>query len=84
MTFNSVPTHKRTAQFDAVWDCMADGQWRTLGQISAEIGFAPTQSISARLRDFRKQKFGGHIVVSRLVGHHVYEYRLLIKSSKAA
>ena len=76
-------THRK-AQFDAVWDCMKDGQWRTLDQISSEIGFAPSQSISARLRDFRKKEFGGHTVLRRNVGHNVNQYALLINTSKAA
>ncbi len=65
----------------AVWACMFDGIWRTLKQIQQEIRhklYAPTQSISARLRDFRKKKFGGHTVNRRYLGGGVWEYQLIV------
>jgi hypothetical protein len=41
-----------------VWEIMKDGQWRTLREIAA-LARAPETSVSARLRDFRKARFGG-------------------------
>lgn len=49
------------SQWEVVFDLMQDGRWRTLREIEDETGF-PQSSISARLRDFRKPKFGGHTV----------------------
>ena len=66
-------------QLAAVWRVMWDCQWRTLHQISMEIGGAPEASVSARLRDFRKTKFGGHTVQRRRVpnGNGLHVYRVL-------
>jgi hypothetical protein len=44
-----------------VWDCMSDGSWRTLADIAHET-HCPEASVSARLRDFRKRRFGAHTV----------------------
>lgn len=66
----------------AVLELMRDAQWRTLKEISATLNY-PEGSVSARLRDFRKDKFGGHTVERRLrdvTGEHrgTWEYRLLL------
>ena len=50
-----------TTQLARTFNVIADGQWRTLGEI-AELTGAPEASASARLRDLRKQKFGGYTV----------------------
>lgn len=51
-------------QLVAVRDCMADGQWRTLREISQATG-APEASASARLRELRHD---GHTVERRRRG----------------
>jgi hypothetical protein len=62
-------------QLAMVWHVMSDGQWRTLERLSLEAG-APEASVSARLRDFRKPKFGGWIVERQRIpngnGLHIY------------
>lgn len=60
-----------------VWVLMKDGRWRTLEQISARVG-CPEASVSARLRDFRKRKFGGHTVEREYVKRGLFKYRLLV------
>ena len=79
-TFNKKLDGKRlTGQWLLVFDVMKDGSWRTLREISEQTGF-PEASISARLRDFRKKKFGGHTVERKRRGHWcdgVWEYQLL-------
>jgi hypothetical protein len=60
-----------------VWALMKDGRWRTLEQISARVG-CPEASVSARLRDFRKRKFGGHTVEREYVKRGLFKYRLLV------
>ncbi len=62
-------------QARCVFMLMRDGHWRSLAQISMITG-EPEASISARLRDFRKAKFGGHLVERRHVGSGLWEYRL--------
>lgn len=68
-------------QMRAVWDVMKDGRWRIPAQMEQEI-HAPWASISARLRDFRKDKFGGLDVERRYLDNGVWEYRLVIEESK--
>ena len=79
-TFDPTIDHKRLrAQHQAVFDAMRDGQWHTLGAISLTTG-APQASVSARLRDFRKEKFGGrHVERRRLKAlGGLFEYRLAL------
>lgn len=76
------PKHDKvrlTGQIQRVWDCMRDGRWRTLGEISA-VTRDPPASVSAQLRHLRKEKFGAHVVERRARGDRdrgLYEYRLL-------
>lgn len=65
------------AQCLRVWNVMRDHAWHTLPGISAKTG-DPEASISARLRDFRKPRFGGYIVERRYVADGLWEYRLLL------
>lgn len=65
------------AQQVRVWECMKDGQWRALHVISSITG-DPEASISARLRDFRKERFGSHSIDRRYVTNGLWEYRLLV------
>ena len=44
-------------QAQAVWNAMADGAWRSLADLSRLTGH-PEASVSARMRDFRKVRFG--------------------------
>lgn len=63
-----------------VFNCMSDGKWRTLAEISVLTG-DPEASISARLRDFRKSKFGSHTVNRRHIEFGEYEYQLLVNDA---
>ena len=63
------------------YDCMKDSRWRTLAEI-CEVTGGREASESARLRDFRKEKFGNHTVDRRRRGNPkdgLFEYRLLIE-----
>jgi hypothetical protein len=67
------------AQARQVWSLMRDGAWRTLRDIATAIG-APEASVSARLRDFRKDKWGGMVVERRRRGEEtrgLWEYRVI-------
>ena len=66
-------------QLVRVRQLVCDGQWRTLYEISFETGY-PEQSVSARLRDLRKHKFGKWTVERRrraTATHGTYEYRVV-------
>lgn len=67
-------------QLEQVFDLMKDASWRTLQEIALLSG-CPEASISARLRDLRKAKFGKHNVNRRRRPLHdifgVWEYQLL-------
>ncbi len=65
-----------TGQLDAIWRLMSDGAWRTLGEIERLTG-APQASISANLRNLRKERFGGHVIERRYVDSGLYEYRVV-------
>jgi hypothetical protein len=66
-----------TGQLLAVHQTMKDGQWRTLSEILAIIGSGAESSVSARLRDLRKAKFGGYRVERRRRGSGgTWEYRV--------
>jgi hypothetical protein len=64
-------------QLSAVWAFMFDGQWHTLKELSRAVG-APEASVSARLRDFRKDKFGGYTVERERIplGNGLHKYRI--------
>ena len=63
-------------QLGAVWRVMHDRGWWTLRNISKRTGY-PEQSVSARIRDFRKERFGGHTVDRIYQGDGVFIYRLI-------
>ena len=81
-------------QAQAVWDLMtAQGKWKglagngwwTLSAIASWTHF-PESSISARLRDFRKPRFGSHMVERRRRKdmHGTWEYRLVVNDGGEA
>jgi hypothetical protein len=59
-----------------VWRVMVTGQWYSLSALS-EITGHPEASVSARLRDFRKKRFGHHTVEHMRVSGGFWLYRLL-------
>ena len=63
------------AQHRRVAALMKDGRWRTLAEISDVTGDPPA-SVSARLRDFRKERFGGYDVQRRRRAKGLFEYRV--------
>lgn len=81
ITYNATEDkHRLFAQLQSVFSIMKDSNWRTLEEIRQRID-ASEASISARLRDFRKVKFGKHVVNKRSIGNRsrgLFEYQLLI------
>ena len=63
-------------QAKRVWGVLLDGEWHTLHEIAKTTG-DPEASISARIRDLRKVKFGGHVVERDFVSNGLWRYRLV-------
>ena len=76
------PPHDKerlSSLLDNVRNLMADGRWRTLGAINRIAG-GTEASVSARLRDLRKERFGSFTVERRPVGERkkgLFEYRVI-------
>lgn len=68
------------AQYLRAFTLMRDGKWRTLAEIS-EITGDPEASVSARLRDMRKVRFGSHTVNRRYRGEGLFEYQLTVRGA---
>lgn len=66
-----------TGQLQRVYELMSDGAWRSLSDIVQVVGGSEA-GISARLRDYRKPKFGAHNVERRHCENGLWQYRLLI------
>ena len=63
-------------QLARVTELMRDGTWRTLAEIQRVVGGSEA-SVSARLRDLRKPRFGAWTVGRRRVAAlGLWEYRL--------
>ena len=70
-----------SGQLAAVLSVMSDNNWRTLEAIAERVSLVTgrgvtTQSVSARLRDLRKVKFGGRTVERKSAGGGLFLYRL--------
>lgn len=83
-TFEKARDGKRlNAQLASVFRAMRDGKWHTLSELHALTG-APEASVSARIRDCKKTKFGGHTVERRFVTRGLFEYRLIENQGKTS
>ena len=74
--------HRLSKQYRAVHALMLDHQWWTLAQLSrqasARLGKHVSEaSASARIRDQRKARFGGHWVERERLDGGLFRYRLL-------
>lgn len=69
-------TRLRTA-LEAVHDCLRDGQRWTVYELRDGVRLRTGknhEAITARIRDLRKLKFGGHDIRKTHTGHGVYAY----------
>lgn len=64
-----------TSQLGRVYHTMLDGEWWALDGLAAIAKGSPA-SVSARLRDLRKTRFGEHVIERTRVGGGTYLYRL--------
>jgi len=76
-TYDPALDHTRlTGQLKKIKDLMQDGAWWTYAQIQAHFPGMSTTSISARIRDLRKDKFGGYDVCGERIGGKGGTWRL--------
>ncbi len=68
-------------QHKRVLALMSDGRWRTLADI-AEVVPGLTTALSARVRDLRKPKFGGHNVEIERVKGGLNKYRVTVRKDQ--
>ena len=66
-----------TGQIKRIYALMKDGHKRTLDCIALATG-APHASVSAQLRNLRKDRFGAHTVERNHLGGGLYEYSLIV------
>jgi hypothetical protein len=71
---------RMSGQLLRVFDLMKDGQWRTLEGIASQVS-GSVAAISARLRDFRKAKFGSHTVERKNIEGGLFVYRLVLNTA---
>lgn len=65
-------------QLERVRTILGDGSWHTLAELEERLGH-PQASISARLRDMRKARYGGHTIERRYINRGLWEYRMICK-----
>ncbi len=69
-----------TGQIKRIFEFMKDGEWRTLDEISLATQDPPS-SVSAQLRNLRKERFGGYEVKKKSRGKRengLWEYRVIV------
>lgn len=75
-TYSPDRDHDRLAvQLGAVRRFMGDYKWHTLREISEATGH-PEASVSARIRDLRKPKHGGHSILRKYVERGLWAYQM--------
>jgi len=72
-----IDKERLTGQLKRIYNLMRDGEYRTLNEISKETN-DPESSVSAQLRNLRKERFGGYQIDKRRRGESsgLWEYRL--------
>lgn len=72
-----------TGQLGRVYHCLQSGTWWTLAELSVQCARLRTDghwdsdaALSARIRDLRKPKFGGHTVEAKRIAGGLWVYRL--------
>lgn len=77
-TYERDRDHQRlTGQLARVANALADGRWWTLAALAERTG-DPEASVSARIRDLRKGRFGGYDVLADNAGGGTWRYRLVV------
>ncbi len=66
-------------QLDLVAFRLSDGHWWTLGALQGVCGGSEA-GISARIRDLRKARYGGHLVQRKRLEGGQWAYRMIPQS----
>ena len=66
---------------ERVKSIMLPGNWRTLKELKDQTG-GTESSVSARLRDLRKDKFGGYEIERKRIVGGLHAYRLRVPVAK--
>lgn len=64
-----------TSLLERVRERMSDGRWYTLKRL-CELCGGSEASVSARVRDLRKERFGGHMIERQRTEGGLYVYRM--------
>lgn len=64
-----------SGQLLRVRNAMADGRWHQLDELVSKAG-GTVASVSARIRDLRKPKYGARTIERRNAGGGLFEYRM--------
>mgnify|MGYP006267110607 CR=1 FL=1 len=72
--------NRLNAQMRRVYDFMSDYKWHSLKEISEATGDGEA-SVSARLRDLRKERFGGFLVNRWRTPEGLFLYQLAEKGT---
>ena len=76
VTYDPANDEKRLEKLlGRVWAFMGDRCWHTLAEIRAACGGSEA-SVSARLRDLRKERFGAYTIERRRQGKGLWVYRM--------
>ena len=65
-----------TGQIQRIYSELQSGDWFTLRDLAEKTG-APEASVSAQLRNLRKERFGNHNIEKKHLGNGLYTYRLI-------
>jgi len=65
-----------SSQYLRVYNLMTDHKWRSLSEIEEAAG-GTIASVSARLRDMRKPRFGSHTIEKKYVENGLWLYRMV-------
>lgn len=69
-------TVRLNEQAQDVFNFLSDNCWHTLREAHERTGH-PEASISARIRDLRKLKFGGFKIEKRYIENGLWQYRMV-------
>jgi hypothetical protein len=72
-----IDTPRLAGQMLAVYRLMENGEYWTLSDLAGKVGGLET-SISSRIRDMRKARWGSRKIETRYIGNGVRQYRLVL------
>ena len=79
----AIDRERLTGQIKDVYRAMVDGRWHTVEELQDATGH-PQASISAQLRNLRKERYGGHDIIGRyrVNTNRIFEYKLPVMEDR--